>query len=214
MLPARVYEKDWEVDAKLKAEFGCSREELIHVVHRVVAARADSVDDDPLSASGQFAYIFGTRNVRGLFKRKGWVTHREENVEAVRNPQTGKLIVYQSVDVAASKDRSPRAVTGKGSGSRRIIDAAQGALFPDDAVREAIPDFLARFRPEIWYFCVSVDGDEVCAELSLPVSLEDGNFSGFFERIFIVSGGEWAGLRITDAPATDVIELQPKISRK
>lgn len=214
MRPARIFEAEWEVEPKLKAEFDCTRDELIHIVRQVVMARADSVDDDPLSTSGQFAYIFGTRNLRGLFKRKGWVTHREENVEAVRNPKTGKRIVYQSVDIAASKQRSPRSISAKGAGSRRIIDSAQGGLFPDDAVREAIPDFLSRFRPEIWYLCVSVNGDDVCAEMSLPISLEDGNFSGFFERILIVSGGQWAGLRVTDDPAAELIEFQPQISRK
>lgn len=214
MRAAKIFDKEWAVDPKLKAEFDVTRDELIHVIRQVVSARADSVDDDPLSAEGLFAYIHGTRNIRGLFKRKGWVTHREENVEAVRNPKTGKRIVYQSVDCASSNQRSPRSVTVKGPGSRRMIDLAQGGLFPDDEIREATPAWLSRFRPEIWYFCVAVNGDEVCAELSLPVSLEDGNFSGFFERIFILTGGDWAGLSVIEDSDADVVEFEPQVTRK
>src|SRR3546814_12876712 len=61
MLTARIYKDDWSVDARLAETFGVTRDELVQVVREVVGARADAVENDPVSAAGQFAYIHGTR---------------------------------------------------------------------------------------------------------------------------------------------------------
>lgn len=218
MLPCRVYEDEIQVEPKLVAEFGTSRRELLHVVAKVIGARAEAVDDDPLGASGQFAYIFGTRNLRGVWTPKGWHRFREENVEAVRDPASGRQIVYQSVDVAGQVRRNPLAIRGKGSGARRLIDAGQGTLFSEDEIPERFPAFLGDV-PLVWYFCVSaeqVDGElHVGAELSLPRPFKGNNFAGFLERIFIRPNGPWGreGIK-SDLPDDGVVEFEPKITRK
>jgi hypothetical protein len=213
MLALKIYSEDWEVDARLRP-FGVKRAELIEIVRAVVGARSDAVDDDPLSAEGLFAYIFGTRHLRGLFKAKGWLLHREENIESVRHPDSGVKIIYQNVDLAASPHRGPRAISGKGSAANRMIDEAQGRLFFDDELREVIPAELTEINATVWFLCVSVNGDDVRAELSLPASVEDRNFKHFIERIFVVRGGEWAGFDISENPAEDAAEFEPKVTRK
>src|SRR5229473_2868268 len=102
MLVARIYAEEWEVDARLKP-FGVTRRELVEVARGVVGARADAVENDPVTAAGLFAYIFGTRFLRSLFRTKGWLIHRKENIEAVRHPDRDLRVIYQSVDLAASR---------------------------------------------------------------------------------------------------------------
>jgi hypothetical protein len=205
-----IYKEDWEIDSRL-APFDVIRPELIEVAKVVVGARADAVDNDPLSAEGQFAYIFGTRATRALWRRKGWFLHRSENIESVRHPKIAWTVTYQSVDLAASLKDDPRAISGKGAGADRFIDAAQGELFPSEATQPS------RFKPEnlgAWFYCVSVNGDDVRAELSRPIGLRNGNFDGFYERIFIIRDGEWPKLSVMPLPEGGPTEFEPIVTRK
>lgn len=210
MLAARTYTEADEIDERLKP-FGVTRGELIEIVRAVVAARAEAVADDPLSAEGLMAYIYGTRLLRQVFRANGWLPHRQENIEAVRHPERQQRVVYQSVDIAASLMNEPRAVSGKGAGADRAIDSAQGSLFPEDASPIVIP---ARIDTGIWFFCVSVNGDDVRAELSLPRAISGSNFGGFLERIFIVREGEWSNLILDAVDPSDAANIEPIISRK
>lgn len=213
----RIYTEPNDVAEKL-AEFDIGLDACLHVVAKVVAARAEAVADDPLGTAGLFAYIYGTRNVRGLFRSKGWTTHRPENVEAVRDG-AGRLIVYQNVDLAGDRAHSPQAPSGKGNGAGRLIDAAYGLLFEEEELPEMAPAYVGETK-ENWYFCVSCNLDEngelvVGAELSLALPLQGDNFNGFSDRIMIRPHGPWrsGGVR-DDVPTDDAAEFEPKISRK
>ena len=212
MIACRIYHETHDVDARL-VPFGVTRQELIEVVKGVVGARADAVENDPVTAEGQFAYIYGTRFTRALFRTKGWHLHRKDNIEAVRHPERELRVIYQSVDLAASRHHRPQAVSGKGSAADRQISEAQGDLFAKMEAEAAHAVRAIKFDTGIWYLCVSVDGDDVCAELSLPTGVEGGNFQGFVERIFILQDGEWPELM---AKGDDVppAEFEPEISRK
>lgn len=206
-----VYKEDWEIDPRL-IPFGVTRLELVEVARVVAGARADTVENDPLSAEGQFAYIFGTRSTRALWRSKGWILHRAENIESVRHPNLDWLVTYQSVDRAASLMHTPRAISGKGAGADRFIDGALGDLF-------AAEEYARRshFKPEnlgAWFFCISVDADEVHAELSRPIGVGGGNFDGFFERIFIIRDGEWPRLSLVPLPEGGPTEFEPVVTRK
>lgn len=213
MLTSRIYTEDWDVDQRLQL-FDTTRDELIRVVREVVAARSDAIDDDPVTAGGQFAYIYGTRHLRGLFRPKKWLRCRDENIESVQHPEKNLKIVYQSVDLAASKTHSPRAISGKGSGADRIIDLAQGSLFSDEELERLNPETLGVINTGVWFFCVSVDGENVRAELSLPSSIEARNFKGFIERIFIVRGGDWDSIKVEPDMGDDVVEFEPTVTRR
>lgn len=215
----KIYVESDEVEERLRELFGVSLAEGVHLVGKVVAARHEAVLDDPLGTAGLFAYIHGTRNVRGLFKPKGWNVYRAENVEAVRQPESGRLVVYQNVDLAGERSHSPQAPSGKGNGAARLIEAAHGLLFADEDLPEVVPAYVGEAK-ENWYFCVSSNLDEagelmVGAELSLALPLQGGNFNGFSDRIVIVPHGPWSGGREReDIPMDDAAEFEPKISRK
>lgn len=213
MLPARIYHNPLDVDQRLQP-FGVTRAEFIPVIQAVVGARADAIADDPVTAAGQFAYIFGTRHVRGLFGKKKWLRHREHNVESVRHPERHLFIVYQSVDQAASEFHDPLAISGKGSGTDRIIDLAQGTLFTREQLEGSNPNTRAPVNTGLWFFCVSINGDDVAAELSLPASLEGGNFNGFIERIFIMPHDEWPAAKMVRPMPGDAIEVEPAVTRR
>lgn len=214
MLTAHIYTDKWDVGARL-SRFDTTRDELIEVVRKTHGERSSSISVDPLSAPGQLSYIGGTRHTRLLFMPKGWVIDREKNIESVIQPDLGLKIAYQNVDIAASHDRSPRAISGKRSGSAKMIEEAQGCLFGSGGLPEAVPtESLARLNSALWYLCVSFNGDDVRAELSLPAAIKDNNFHGFLERIFLIQRGEWDGLSGVILDRDDKVEFEPKISRK
>ena len=87
MHPTKIVREPIEVDATLMDVFGVNRTDLFPVVHKVIAARNESVLNDPVMAKGIFAYIFGTRAIRDLFRPKGWIIDRTDNIEAVLHPE-------------------------------------------------------------------------------------------------------------------------------
>jgi len=211
---------DLESEQKL-SEFGITRTEAMKVVQRIVAARADAVDDDPLGTAGQFAHIFGTRHIRALLKRVGWVNHREENVESVFHEATKRKIIYKSVDIAGVVAHSPQSSRDIGPGARRLVNAAQGMLFPESELPEQVST-ISGDPPCVWYFCVSVDhmpetGDRIVgAELSQPYPFDGDNFGPFIERVIIRKNGPWDGVLIEEDDMADdhAAEFEPAISRK
>jgi hypothetical protein len=211
MLAELIHAEDWEIDPRLQF-FGVTRLELVKVALAVVAARADKTDNDPGGAEGQLAYIYGTRNTCALFRTKGWNLHRQENIQSVCHPTKDLRVVYQSVDLAARRIHRPQAISGKGSGSDRFIDVAQGDLFTEEQLSAPNLVKLGKIDAGLWYFCVSVNGDDVCAELSLPTCIKEKNFQGFIERIFIIRPGEWS--KLVAKPKDDATEFEPFVTRK
>lgn len=206
----RIVKEEWEVDSRLSETFGVTRSDLVGVVREVVGARADMVENDPPGTAGQFAYIHGTRNLRALFRSRAWENHSADNISLVRHPEQPLMVAYQSVDRACADFHPPRAISGKGAASERMIDEAQGCLF---SAAEMGP-VAGAIDAGLWHFCVSVEGDDVRAELSLSSGISGGNFSGFIERIFIVGKGEWDALRIGDRDEGDAVEFEPIVLRR
>ena len=118
---AHILLDELNVEKRLTALFGVKRSEFLPVVRAVVGAKADAVEDDPVGAAGLFAYIHGTRNMRALFRAKGWSNYRRDGVELVRHPDRQLMIAYQNVDLACDERHVPRAISGKGAGSSRVM---------------------------------------------------------------------------------------------
>jgi hypothetical protein len=212
MLAPRIYAKAREIDRRL-VSFPVTRQELMKVVLGVVAARADTVENDPITAEGQLAYIYGTRFLRSLFRSKGYFLYRKDNIEGVNYPERELKIIYQSVDLAADCWHIPKAISGKGPAANRIINSAQGNLFTEEQLAAVEALKFDEIDTGVWYFCVSVDGDDVRAELSLPTRIAGDNFKGFIERIFIVREGKWRGLA-AKLGAGAAAEFEPIVTRK
>ncbi|MBB3144959.1 hypothetical protein FHS21_001360 [Phyllobacterium trifolii] len=213
MLAANVYAEERDVNTRL-ASFGVTKSELIEVVRSTLGERLNSVAVDPLGTPGTLSYIAGTRHIRWLFLPKGWSTDRTKNIESVINPANGIKIAYQNVDMAGSPHRSPKAIAGKRGGSASLIEEAQGSLFLHGELPEAVD--LASVRSlgsSMWYLCVSFNGEDIRAELSLPASVKDGNFHGFLERILLLQSGEWAKFTINE-DNDDTVEFEPTIARR
>ena len=213
MFAARIIKDEPTVDARLAELFGVTRDELVKVVREIVGARADAVENDPVGTAGQFAYIHGTRNIRGLFGRKGWHNLRKDNIELTEHPELPLMVGYKNVDLAASDAHIPQAISGKGAGAERAIDEAQGSLFSMLEDEES-PALSAATSTGLWHFCVSVVGDDVRAELSLAAGVEGGNFKGFLERIFIVNKGDWDSLKPHVVDLVDAVDFEPVVVRK
>lgn len=213
MKAVRIYSEEWAVDARLREVFDASRADFVPIIHEVVGARADAVDDDPINAPGTFAYIHGVRNTRGMFRSKGWHRYRKDGMELVKHPSRRLLVGYQSVDLAAVEEHDPQAISGKGSGARRVINEAQMNLFSNYELG-VIEQSQPPIQTGLWHVCVSVDQEDVRAEVSLSSGVEDGNFRGFIERIFLIRKGEWSKFSILPEDSYDAVEFEPTIIRK
>jgi hypothetical protein len=204
MAADRIIAQDYEVASRLD-QMGLSASELISVVHQAVAAKANFVLNHPLNAAGQLSYIYGTGALRDTLRPKGWVIDRTGNIEATFDPKTSIKIVFQNADSACDDDRDPRAISDKGPAAVSAVDLGQHSLFPEyDAEDQAK---RKKANAPLWYFFVYINGDDVRAELSFPKHIEDGQFKGFNERIYIIKGGEWAAMMPktddTEGPAQD-----------
>ena len=199
MIPSIVVKDEPSVTARLRELFDISLEDAIHIVLAAAAAKADTVDDDPLTAPGTFAYIYGTRAVRRTFRARGWKIDRLDGVESVVNLERGLKLVFQNADVAAVEHQDPRAVSEKGNASERAVRSAQRFLFP-----EMERENVCRETAHLWFLFVSVDGSDIRSELSRPKAITEGQFAGFHERIFILKRGDLDKLSVSfddDEPA-------------
>jgi hypothetical protein len=199
MAADRIVAQDYEVASRLD-QIGLSAAELISVVHQAVAAKANFVLNHPLNAAGQLSYIYGTGALRDVLRPKAWVIDRTGNIEATFDPKTGIKIVFQNADSACDDDRDPKAISGKGPAAVSAVDLGQRNLFPDYEAEDQAKRKKA--NAALWYFFVYINGDDVRAELSFPKHIEDGQFKGFNERIYIIKAGEWAAMM----PKTDDAE--------
>lgn len=152
------------------------------IAWKVAAAKAEALEIDPSSTPGTLAYINGVRAIRMELLPLGWRLSRTGNVEATINDKLGIQICFQNVDIAGT-EQNPQAISGKGAGSRKLIQDGQAELFDRDAP-EAV-DAIGSV-PTVWVVCVSVDSKKLRAEVSCPEAFEGNQFEGFSKRIWVV----------------------------
>ena len=194
-------------------ELGLTASELIGVVHQAVAAKAAFVLNHPLNAAGQLSYIYGTGALRDALRPKGWQIDRTGNIEATIDPGSGMKIVFQNADSACDDGRDPKAISDKGPAASKAVDQGQQSLFPEYDIEDE--EKRKKENAALWYLFVYINGDDVRAELSFPKRIEDGQFKGFNERIYIIKPGEWTSMMPkvddTEPPAQD---FEVNITRK
>jgi hypothetical protein len=191
MAADRIVAQDYEVAPRLD-QLELSASELIGVVHQAVAAKANFVLNHPLNAGGQLSYIYGTGALRDALRTKGWEIDRIGNIEATYNSKTGMKIVFQNADSACEDGRDPKAISDKGPAAIKAVDIGQSSLFPEYDIEDQ--EKRKRENASLWYLFVHINGDDVRAELSFPKRIEDGQFKGFNERIYIIKPGEWLSM--------------------
>lgn len=189
-------------------QFGVSKDDLLQVVQAAVGARGNATPLHPKFTPGMFAYIEGTYRLRSQLASKGWVPCvSHDNIESVFNKDANIKIIYQNADLAGHPVVDPISTSKKGVGSAREIAMRQGELFP-----ELFTELPAEMSAEVWYLFVQADGLDVRAELSRPISVNDGRFQGFHERIVLIQKGEWDTPDLSDDGQQPEIEVN--VSRK
>lgn len=170
------------VKRALKA-LGLTVEIVASIAQQAAAAKAEALEVDPSSTPGTFAYIKGVRAIRLALIPLGWELSRAGNVESTVNHKLGIQICFQNVDIACT-DHHPQAISGKGAGSRKLIqDGRQGELFGRQA--SATEDRYGKV-PTVWVICVSTGAGRLRAEVSCPEAFEGNQFDGFSKRLWIV----------------------------
>ena len=180
-----VLAEDYEIVPRL-AQLGLRRDLLLDVVEVAVGGRRSVTGFHPLSAGGLLSWIQGTGQLRRVFLPRGWKICRRDNIESIFNPEFGIKVVFQNTDCAGDPLFDPIATSRKGAGSARAIELGQYELWPEVKEREVV-----EVTATTWVLFVYADGDDVRAELSCPMAINDKHFDGFHERILLVEKGEW-----------------------
>lgn len=212
--PSRIVKAEWQVEQRL-SQLGTSRAELVKIAERAAAARADSTEDDPVSAGGLLSWIYGTRALRKVFRPKGWKRNRADNIESVVNKSLKLKFIFQNGDSACDDFVDPQSISSKKVASERLVKSAQQSIFPewerDQEETQRVSDVTVFF-----YYFVAVDGEgEITSELSCPRDIENGQFKGFHERIFIVNKGDLDAVVLPEAdPDQDDQDFDVIVTRK
>jgi hypothetical protein len=199
---------------------------VAHKIARAASAgRASALDIDVAFAPGMLSHIQGNRQIRRELLPRGWRIGRLNNVESVVNDELGIQIVFQNVDRACDDSHSPQAISGKGAGARRLVQAGlQAELFeqPALALTTSVPSTRHMSKlgvtPTVWLFCVSDDGTRLRAELSKPDNFEGNQLGKFSKRIFILDeeSGDRKEAKIGPSDNDDgsVLDVDVKVVRK
>lgn len=196
---------------------------IAHKVARAAAAgRASALDIDVAFTPGMLSHIHGNRHLRLQLLPQGWRKGRFNNVESVINDELGIQIVFQNVDIACDLAHSPQAISGKGAGSRQLVQAGlQGELWenpvnPPTEMNRATSK--VGVTPVVWMFCVSNDGKRLRAELSKPDNFEGDQFKDFSKRIFVLDEESGTEPEISVRPSSDDgdsgFDVEVKVVRK
>lgn len=203
-----VLAEEYEIVPRL-AQLGLRRDLLLDVVEAAVGGRRNATGYHPLSAGGLLSWIQGTGQLRRIFLERGWEICRRDNIESIFNPEVGIKVVFQNADRAGDPLFDPIATSRKGAGSARAIELGQYELWPEVKQKEVV-----EVTATTWMLFVFADGDDVRAELSCPMAINDEHFDGFHERILLVEKGGWrAAVPVVenDLPPT---EYEVPVSRK
>ena len=104
-----------------------------------------------------------------------------DNIESIFKEAVGINVVFQNADWAGDPLHDPIASSKKGAGSARAVELGQYDLFPEDKAKET-----GEITAAAWMLFVYADGDDVRAELSCPIAINDEKYDGFHERILLV----------------------------
>ena len=177
------------------------------VARAASAARASALEIDVAFTPGMLSHIYGNRQLRLELLPLGWRKGRFNNVESVINDDLGIQIIFQNVDMACVLEHSPQAISGKGAGSRQLVqNGLQSELWekpvnpPTDASQLHSKHGTT---PTVWMFCVSNDGKRLRAEISKPSNFEGDQFEDFSKRIFVLDEKGGADPDIAINPSSD-----------
>lgn len=177
---------------------GLTKESLLEVVGAAVSGRNGVTANDPPGSAGYMSYKEGTRRMRELFSFFGMIRDDVGGVAGVLDAKNNRKFIFCNTDSGTSrKESTPQNISKKGSVSENLVNQANlpilGGILYESSNIIAMHDQEVNAPQSgisVWYLCTFTDGDEIRAELSRPTSCKDGFFSGFAERIFLLTGEE------------------------
>jgi hypothetical protein len=203
-----VLAEDHQIVPRL-AQLGLRRDLLLEVVEAAVGGRRNATAFHPISAGGLLSWIQGTGQLRRVFLPHGWEACRRDNIESIFNPEAGIKVVFQNAERAGDRLADPLATSRKGAGSARAVELGQYELWPEVKAQE-----VAEMTATTWVLFVYAYGDDVRAELSCPIAINEEQFEGFHERILLVEKGDWGGaaplVKDDEPPAEYVVPVTRK----
>lgn len=221
---AKIVSDPIQVSNELEA-IGLTGEMALEIVHAMAGARADTTENDPPGSAGWSAWRMGIRRSREvtLHNRRfpDWERDETGQVSSVVNRKLGvRLLVANTGDGTGieAEDRYPQNRSKKGGATDRLVQTNQGVFeFMEQASNVvAFPKAVdAAQGVASWYVCVYSEGSEVRAEVSSPIGIEGGFFTGFHKRIIIVGEG---GLGVDPVknkkPDNIVVDFDIPVTRK
>lgn len=224
-MPVAIISKPIEVANELE-KIGLTVEQVLEIVHAMAGAKADTTENDPPGAAGWSAWRMGIRRSREVTihdKRfPDWKRDETGQVSSVVNHKIGVRLLVSNTDDSTgveAEDRYPQNRSKKGAATDRIVQTNQGSLFEWLEDSSNVVTFPAASDSvqgiTSWYVCVYAEGEMLKAEVSCPVSIESGFFTGFSKRI-IVLGGDGVGIDPVKRkkPDGDVVEFDIPVVRK
>lgn len=177
---------------------GTSREALIEVIGSMVAARRDCTDNDPLGARGYRSWQMGSRRLRDLHVGKDdWQKDDTDGVPSVVSQKRGIRIVVCNADDGTCRavGSGPQNRSRKGAATDRAVDdntqlsMAFMAEAPGTVIVLRGPGEMTSIgRVTTYYLFVFANGDDVRGEISCPTAIDNGYFTKFGSRIFLLGG--------------------------
>lgn len=191
-MEAAIFKTPIEVANQL-AENGTSLDHMLIVVDAMITAKNECTDNDPAGSRGWRSWQMGTRRNREVHVGIGdWEKDDTGQVPSIVSKKFGRRIVICNTDDGTCKEAfDPQNSSRKGASTDRDVHANQINMFNDESTGKVVSlnrVFTSAGPVVTYYLCVYSEGDDVRAELSCPNNFENGFFTGFLERIFILGG--------------------------
>lgn len=175
-----------EVETALAA-LDLTVEPLLRAVQAGYLARISRTANDAPIAGGFYQWNETLRALREGLAPAGWARSDDRGFSTAEHPDGKIRIAVSSGDLGAGRaDAMPKTRRSKGplTAAAVSVNAAQLDLFPDTLARPKADG--ANVLTWVLLFCC--DGDQLRAELSLPVYLDDGgHIEDWRERILLPS---------------------------
>lgn len=228
-MPAIIVSRPIEIANELE-RIGLTGEQVLEIIHAMAGAKADATENDPPGAGGWSAWRMGIRRSREVTihdKRfPDWERDETGQVSSVINREIGVRLLVANTDDGTgidAQDRYPQNRSKKGAATDRLVQSNQGSFFEWLEESSNVVVFPTSAEPQgmvSWYVCVYTGGEEVRAEVSCPIGIEAGFFTGFHKRIIILGEGD-AGIDPVkskrpegDRPDGEVIDFDISVTRK
>lgn len=190
-MEAIIFREPIEVSNRL-AECGTSRDFLLAVLDAMVTAKSECTNNDPSGSRGWRAWQMGTRRNREIHVGVGdWEKDDTEQVPSIVSKNLRiRIVICNTDDGTCVGSSEPQNSSRKGASTDRAVDANQMWMFDEPTGNVvSLNRVLTSAGPVVtYYLCAYIEGEDIRAELSCPKDFENGFFTGFAERIFIVGG--------------------------